>query len=786
MPRLPFKPNLTDTAAGVVIDLPKLKGIPEFDVLRREKITDKWKVVGKKAVSPSWTDTTVELGKTYMYRVTNHGGPKENSGPRTDITVTNLKVKLGGQVKPVAIPTGGTPSVPNPNPDPVKFPPVFSAIANISTVQSTTAVTRTVTVTSTNGAITVAVDAQPAGGTLRFDGTTLSYVPNTYVGTTSIGLKATDAIGLTATYSIAVVVLAAVNPPPPPDPEDPNPPVVTRPRINVKNSPYNAIGDGVNDDTAEIQLALTAAGTGYDVYFPAGNYKTSAQVTLNAKTDVRLVGDNRDTTRIFTVDMVEPTAVGSTRDVLKINNCHNCEVVGLDIDGNNATTVFDPLDISGGKAIRVTDCWVSNVVRDNHYGRSQYGGYGCSIYGVIGANWSEASVFERVGFRNIGWAKYAGILPRPTNWRPKNADGGQGLKPENCKYIYILDCFFVKCFRGAILPKDCQYIIADGNSGQEIGNQFNYELLSEECFHGSDVTFLNGTFPGWSSSDGSDRYMVIGQTLDGTGRPARPAIGFELLANGNDDGMVFDSTAKCVEHGATLSNTSRKRFASFVQGRSEDCSKTGAYIEPHTGGAEYIYYGNWTFKDCKDPSIYANFNSTGAAVQTLKSLTVNGCVFSRTTALPQSQSGIAFNGNIKVVGFTAVNNTFNARYRKSIEVGANVTETFFARNTSTGNQDNTFPASTLTGVDIPAFTIGGPDTATVGVAVTFTFAVTTTPLNIGVLHTHGGMGDRSNMYVPTGTSVTHTYRRAGTYTMCFVVWDNNGRANHATKTVVVS
>lgn len=48
---------------------------------------------------------------------------------------------------------------------------------------------------------------------------------------------------------------------------------------NVKDSPYNAAGDGVNDDTAEIQAAITACETssrGGIVYFPYGIYGISA------------------------------------------------------------------------------------------------------------------------------------------------------------------------------------------------------------------------------------------------------------------------------------------------------------------------------------------------------------------------------------------------------------------------------------------------------------------------------------------------------------------------------
>ena len=52
--------------------------------------------------------------------------------------------------------------------------------------------------------------------------------------------------------------------------------------LNVKA--YGAAGDGVADDTAEIQAAITAAAASTDtkgVWFPAGDYKLSEVGTDN-------------------------------------------------------------------------------------------------------------------------------------------------------------------------------------------------------------------------------------------------------------------------------------------------------------------------------------------------------------------------------------------------------------------------------------------------------------------------------------------------------------------------
>lgn len=67
--------------------------------------------------------------------------------------------------------------------------------------------------------------------------------------------------------------------------------------INVRNAPYNAVGDGVADDTAAITNAIYAAGLNTIIYLPAGTYKTTSQILIQNKS-VILKGDGPSLTRI--------------------------------------------------------------------------------------------------------------------------------------------------------------------------------------------------------------------------------------------------------------------------------------------------------------------------------------------------------------------------------------------------------------------------------------------------------------------------------------------------------
>jgi hypothetical protein len=69
------------------------------------------------------------------------------------------------------------------------------------------------------------------------------------------------------------------------------------PEFNVKSATYGAAGDGVADDTAELQATFNAAAGGGMVIIPPGTYKISSTVTIPA--GVKIKGAGRD---LVTID----------------------------------------------------------------------------------------------------------------------------------------------------------------------------------------------------------------------------------------------------------------------------------------------------------------------------------------------------------------------------------------------------------------------------------------------------------------------------------------------------
>lgn len=62
--------------------------------------------------------------------------------------------------------------------------------------------------------------------------------------------------------------------------------------VNVKNAPFNARGDGVADDYSAITNAIAHCTNGGAVYFPAGTYKLSSELTITKSIVLRGAGSN--------------------------------------------------------------------------------------------------------------------------------------------------------------------------------------------------------------------------------------------------------------------------------------------------------------------------------------------------------------------------------------------------------------------------------------------------------------------------------------------------------------
>lgn len=107
--------------------------------------------------------------------------------------------------------------------------------------------------------------------------------------------------------------------------------------INVKTDIIPAaLGDGKADDTTAIQKALDGVHDGSVIYFPPGNYRITAALSLKNSTGARwigglIVGSGRDT------KLVWDGAVGGT--MLLLNGMAYSRFIGFELDGRGKASI---------------------------------------------------------------------------------------------------------------------------------------------------------------------------------------------------------------------------------------------------------------------------------------------------------------------------------------------------------------------------------------------------------------------------------------------------------------
>jgi parallel beta-helix repeat protein len=126
--------------------------------------------------------------------------------------------------------------------------------------------------------------------------------------------------------------------------------------LNVKQDPYNAVGDGVTDDYLAINQALTDAASGLGVYFPSGIYLISQPLTVSGACS--LLGDNP----FESVIRLDPAASGAY--VMQVPSNSNITRLGFDGAMNLGVQPIPVgrigLQISSAGGVSLNGCAVSN------------------------------------------------------------------------------------------------------------------------------------------------------------------------------------------------------------------------------------------------------------------------------------------------------------------------------------------------------------------------------------------------------------------------------------------
>lgn len=126
---------------------------------------------------------------------------------------------------------------------------------------------------------------------------------------------------------------------------------------NVKNAPYNAVGDDSTDDTAAIQNAINACPAGQVVYIPTGIYKTTAELFVNK--GIVLRGDGPYNTKI--------RLYSSANNIITLGNSTTttttASIASGYTKGSATITISDSTPFSVGNYILVDQLNDPNIVQ---------------------------------------------------------------------------------------------------------------------------------------------------------------------------------------------------------------------------------------------------------------------------------------------------------------------------------------------------------------------------------------------------------------------------------------
>src|SRR6516165_369670 len=158
--------------------------------------------------------------------------------------------------------------------------------------------------------------------------------------------------------------------------------------INIKTA-YGAKGDGITDDTAAFQRALTDLGTpghGNVLWIPAGTYKITSQLNLSSRLGVSIIGEDPATTILKWAGPGVFSTDSTTGSMFVINGVADSRFDRLTFDG------------SGSPIVLVDQAWdgVSNYFdTGNEYADDNFQNANIGIRGgVLGQGFAETSILR--------------------------------------------------------------------------------------------------------------------------------------------------------------------------------------------------------------------------------------------------------------------------------------------------------------------------------------------------------------------------------------------------------
>lgn len=233
--------------------------------------------------------------------------------------------------------------------------------------------------------------------------------------------------------------------------EDPGTTQETTTQINLRDTAYGAVGDGLADDTEAIQKAINdAAAQNVPLYIPDGIYLISKAITLPIQLTITGTGTLKKSDD-FTQGTVNPAGMMLDGRYSKITKLH---ISGITIDGNevNQPTYAE----SGMYSTGIVVYHASNL----HIERVKFTNTG---YRAVDVRWSDNITFHNNVFEDCG-VNIAGKGLQQEGTNANDTNGGNALSYDASTNIQVTNNLFDRWGDAATDGEEATDVLIDSNT----------------------------------------------------------------------------------------------------------------------------------------------------------------------------------------------------------------------------------------------------------------------------------------------------------------------------------
>lgn len=441
------------------------------------------------------------------------------------------------------------------------------------------------------------------------------------------------------------------------------------PEFNALN--YGAVGNGIADDTAAIQRAITAAvAVGGTVFFPQGTYKCTSGLTITGAVTLRGVG----AASVLSFASVTGTVVAIT--------AQGSEDAGVSLN-TNAAEGTDDLDVSGsgfadGDWVKVYSNALtgSTSLKKGEIGRIN-SATSMTLYDPLCDSYNTADS-AKVG--KVTFVENVSVADLKIAGPSDNTVTFSGVLGDRCINLSVRNVHFERChFYGVGIQDSCFVDVSGCYFTRSESGSLAYGVAIFNACQDITVTGCKGwrlrhlvTHGGFSSRYGVPRRTVttgcVASQCRNSGFDAH-AGGEDITFNGNSvlgsesDGVTFEAASGVISNmtirgttgpGIHLSSQSTKAFAVTVSGCRIDglggsSSPAGIQVQVRTG---FESYEAINISGCVVTDSRYGIRTINAETGRIENYTVSGNTFVRC-----GQNAEAVVEVTKATGVTVVGNT---------------------------------------------------------------------------------------------------------------------------------